>query len=290
LIAADVYQVPVEKVTKAQRKTGKLRALSCAYQTGVGGISKFARQEKVKLAPLYPALWAAADGERREKAEKRFAEQVKRHDPKCDLLGREGWIAAELIKVGWRAQHPGIVAMWKALEQAAIDAVANPGQQFAVTRPGGNAPACTFKVTHGFLWMRLPSGRCLAYGKPKMQEIEAPWADKTLEPIKREKKLSLTARGVDAQTEKWTRFPLYGGSFFNNLVQGSARDVLVNGMINAEAAGFEINLHTHDEMGAEIVRGSRSVEEFESILCELPDWCGGLPMKAAGFTSKRYRK
>lgn len=289
LAAAGIYGIDVEDVTKEHRPTGKVAELSCQYQTGVGGIKKFARQNKIKLPKLYDALWASADAEQRAFVDKRFAERVAAHDANTDVLGREGWIAAELIKTGWRNRHPMIAdkkfGAWTQLENAAVSAVQNPG--FVASTLFGRVK---YVVRHGFLWCLLPSGRCLAYGAPKMQETEAPWADKTIEPEKREKKLSLTVKGVDAQTEKWTRFPVYGGSLFNNVVQGSARDVLVIGMQEAEAAGYPIVLHTHDEMCAEVPNGFGDVGEFEKLICNLPDWCAGLPLTASGFRSKRYKK
>lgn len=289
LAASGIYGVPVEQVTKAMRPTGKVSELSCQYQTGVGGIRKFARTSKIKLHTLYDALWEAATPDARERADDRFEDRVKAHDPHCDALGREGWIAAELIKIGWRAKHPAISdrenGAWAQLEAAAVAAVEMPGSiQSALFG------RVSYIVAHGFLWCRLPSGRCLAYGSPKMQETEAPWADKTLEPAKRERKMSLTVMGTDAQTEKWVRFPIYGGSLFNNVVQGSARDLLVNGMFKAEAAGYPIVLHTHDEMAAEVPHGFGDVKEFERLICELPAWADGLPLTASGFLSKRYKK
>lgn len=285
LAAAGIYGIPVENVTKQHRPTGKVAELSCQYQTGVGGIKKFARQNKIKLPTLYPALWEASPEGQRSFADKRFADRVKAHDPNTGALGREGWIAAELVKVGWRSRHPAIVAAWKEIEAAAVEVVLNPGQTVTAL----NGRVC-FRVRFGFLWSMLPSGRCLAYGMPRMQETEAPWADKTVEPRKREKKMSLTVRGVDAVTEKWVRFPVYGGSLFNNWVQGFARDILVHGMLQAEANGYPIVLHTHDEMAAEVPFGYGDLGEFEKLICELPAWADGLPLTAGGFRSKRYHK
>lgn len=199
-------------------------------------------------------------------------------------------MAAEMIKVGWRNKHPKIVAFWKTLEEAAINATNNPGQEFSVSHGSSNGLACTYKTAHGFLWCRLPSGRCLAYGKPKMREVEAPWADPTVAAPLREKKLSLTVRGVDAVTEKWMRFPVYGGSLFNNLVQGSARDILVHGMATAEERYGALTGHTHDELFVEVPHGSADVRAFEKLICELPSWAATLPLTAAGFVSKRYAK
>jgi hypothetical protein len=123
-----------------------------------------------------------------------------------------------------------------------------------------------------------------------MREVEAPWADPTVEPVLREKKLSLTVRGVEAQSEKWLRFPIYGGSLFNNIVQSSARDILVHGMFAAEEKYGPLTGHTHDELFVEVLRGSAAVKEFEKLICKLPPWCAGLPLTAAGFVSKRYAK
>lgn len=284
LTAAGIYGIAVEDVKKAiHRPTGKVAELSCQYQTGVGGIRKFARQNKIKLAKLYPTLWDVADGEQREYVEKRFADRVAAHDEHAKVLGREGWIAGELIKTGWRAKHPCIVDAWSLLEDAATQAVLSTGSTHS-------ALGVSYRVAHGFLWCKLPSGRCLAYGAPRFQDVEAPWADKTLPEAKREKKKSVTVMGVDSQTEKWVRFAIYGGSLFNNVVQGSARDILVNGMLLAEEAGYPIVLHTHDELMAELPRGVGNYREFEQIICQLPDWADGLPLVASGWAGKRYRK
>lgn len=314
--AADIYQIPVAQVTKIQRKVGKVRALSCAYQTGPGGILKFARQEKTKLAPLFPALWEAASPTRRAAAERRRADREKRGDAILRINGREAWLAAELIKVSWRAQHPEIVKAWHALENAAIEAIRSPNHSVRIDMP----IRVEFVVAHGFLWMRLPSGRCLAYGRPKLhaqvyareQLQNGSWSDSermnwseakerelnggptafcgTKVKIEGQANPKIIVSGVNAQTENYTRFPVYAGSFFNNLVQGSARDVLVHGMLRAEEAGLEVNLSTHDEIGCEVWRGSADPAWFERLICDLPPWCAGLPLTAKAFVSKRYRK
>ena len=107
--------------------------------------------------------------------------------------------------------------------------------------------------------------------------------------IEGEVKPRLTVRGV-GDGGQWVRYPLHGGVAMNNNTQGAARDVLVHGMLNAEDAGFEIVLHTHDEAAAEVRRGSRSVEEFESVMSVLPAWAEGLPLTASGWRGKRYKK
>lgn len=285
LTAAGIYNVKVADVTKPQRGVGKVGELSMGYQGGIGALAKMARQNKLKLHTVYGSVWESADGDRREAAEKRLEECTEKGDPAVKRLGREGWLAAELIKVGWRAKHLSTGEAWKELNEAGIAAVSNPGTIVAALRG-----RVRYIVRHGFLWCMLPSGGCLAYGRPRFDAVEAPWSDKTVEPAKREKIRSVTALGVDPQTEKWVRQPLYGGKYFNNVVQGSARDILVHGMFNAEREGLPIVLHTHDEMAIEVPISSVDVKWFEQLLCQLPPWAVGLPLTADGWASKRYHK
>jgi DNA polymerase len=289
LLAAGIYNVDVADVTKPQRSTGKVGELSMGYQGGVGALAKMARQNKLKLHTIFPGLWETATDERQAQVEKNYEKAMNRHDATAMRLGREGWLAGELVKLGWREKHPMISdyedGAWAQLNTACYDAVANPG---TVTQ--ALFGRVHYTVKNGFLWCLLPSGRCLAYGRPKIMELDAPWADKTLEPRQREKMMSVTALGVDPQTEKWVRSSLYGGKLFNNVVQGSARDILVHGMQTAESAGYPIVLHTHDECMAELPVGQGDVTEFEDLICILPGWADGIPLKASGWKGKRYRK
>lgn len=283
LAAAGIYGCPVEAVTKDQRQVGKVAELALGYQGGVAAFWTMAKGYGVKMDAAFPGLWETADGETRQKASDRYEECLERKDTATDVLTREGWLASELTKVGWRKKHPAISASWKALEEGARQAVLEPGAIVEVLK-------VAFIVAHGFLWMRLPSGRCLTYGKPRISQVEVPWADKTQPPEKRETRAAVTALGVNSVTKKWERFALYGGLICENAVQAIARDILASGMLKAEAAGYPIIGHVHDEAIAEMPKGKGSVEEFERILCDLPDWAAGLPLVAAGWRGKRYRK
>jgi DNA polymerase len=175
---------------------------------------------------------------------------------------------AEVIKSDWREANPFIVKLWYDLESAAKAAIRNPGTAYGVP-----SKKVIFKVEDEWLLMRLPSGRRLAYLRP---EIDAEG--------------SVTYMGIDTYTRQWGRVKTYAGKLAENLTQAVARDLLVTGMFNLEAAGYPIVLTVHDEIVSEVDEGFGSVEEAAELMCRLPEWAKGIPLAAEGWASKRYRK
>lgn len=308
LAAAGIFNTTPAELTKKdpRRQVGKVSELSLQYQGGPGAFRSMARNYSMKLAPLFPIVWGVAGQERQDKAIKRYDNAVARNEPVTQLLNREEFLAAEIVKLGWRATHPAISGCWSALEDGAREAVENPGRKVRVKK-------VEYLSTRGFLWCRLPSGRCLAYGSPRVKEQvwvkvkleDGTWSDvsevidrdtaqrkaaKGEVKIERDAKSAVTALGVNSVTKKWERFALYGGLAFENIVQAIARDLLANGIKKAEAAGYPVIGHVHDEIICEVPRGWGDVGEFERLICELPEWAAGLPLTASGWRGKRYRK
>lgn len=186
----------------------------------------------------------------------------------------------EVIRDGWRTGHPAIKSFWWDLEKAAIDAVENPGKTTAVRD-------IRFKVAGSFLFMRLPSGRFLAYAYPEIQPKVMPWKDDRGNEVVKD---SLSYMGVNSYTRKWERCFAYGGLLAENATQAVARDILADAMPRLEGAGYPIILTVHDEIVCEVEADFGSVDEMVSIMTTLPAWAAGCPITAEGWQGERYRK
>lgn len=168
----------------------------------------------------------------------------------------------------WRTANPHIVNYWYEIDGAVKAAV----KKMKMTTVG----RVTVYYQSGMLKIALPSGRVLSYVRPRM----------TLNRFGSE---SVSYEGVGTN-RKWTRIESYGAKFCENIVQATARDVLAEAMLRLEKKGFDIVCHIHDEVVLEVPEGTSSVEEVNEIMAVCPDWCEGLPLKAAGFESPFYKK
>lgn len=193
-------------------------------------------------------------------------------------FGADEFMTDEEIKENikkWRAESPNIVKFWYGLEEAAISAVQNPGHCFSYR-------GLTYGVKDDVLYCRLLSGRKLAYHQPRLHPDVTPWGKDVMK---------LTYMGMDSVTKQWVRLDTYGGKLCENLVQATARDILAEALLNADAAGYDPVMHIHDEMVVEVPEGFGTIEELERIMATLPEWCKDWPIKAAGgWRGKRYRK
>ena len=168
----------------------------------------------------------------------------------------------------WRNANPAITAYWWAVDQAAITAVKD--------RKPSRVGRTMFEYRDGFLFITIPSGRKLAYVKPRM----------VTNKFGRE---GLSYEGV-GESKKWMRLETYGPKLVENIVQATSRDILAEAMERLEKAGFDIVCHVHDEVVLEVPDGRSSVEEVNRLMTVNPEWTEGLPLNAAGFESPFYKK
>ena len=125
------------------------------------------------------------------------------------------------------------------------------------------------------MFIRLPSGRRLAYPKPLIRKNSKGWSE-------------LSYEGIDPK-KKWNRLSTYGAKLVENIIQAIARDILAEAMIRLEAAGYPIVMHVHDEVVLEVNMDAK-VEEVEKIMSEVPEWAEGLILTAAGYECPYYKK
>ena len=186
-------------------------------------------------------------------------------------MGALNFVEEEELKglvQSWRTANPHIVNYWYEIDGAVKAAV----KERKMTKVG----MVTVYYQSGMLKIALPSGRVLSYVRPRMT-------------VNRFGSESVSYEGIGTN-RKWTRIESYGAKFCENIVQATARDVLAEAMLRLEKKGFDIVCHIHDEVVLEVPEGASSVEEVNEIMAVCPDWCEGLPLKAAGFESPFYKK
>jgi DNA polymerase len=192
---------------------------------------------------------------------------------------------ADELKIAWRSAHPRTVEFWPAMEWAAIGAVQSPGR---ITTCG----RIRYRMRGPFLYMQLPSGRCLCYPYAKVMQLPTPWGEKkpmltyktTINPSNAKRVIK-----EETHSSHWGRISAYGGLLVENCVQGLARDVMAEAMLRVNAAGYPVVLTVHDEVVAE-APATRSAKEFKAIMEMVPHWAKGFPIAAKAWQGDRYKK
>ena len=172
------------------------------------------------------------------------------------------------LVAAWRKANPHITQFWWDVDAAAVKAVTEKQK----TKVG----KIIFEYKSGILFITLPSGRKLSYVKPRMA-------------VNKFGRDGLTYEGI-SENKKWSRIETYGPKLVENIVQGTARDLLAEAMLRVEKNGYPIVMHCHDEIIAEVPEGSGSVDEMCEIMAVQPEWAEGLPLRADGYQCSFYQK
>ena len=188
----------------------------------------------------------------------------------ADKMGLSDEELQEIVN-SWRKASPHIKQLWYDVDAAALRAVRECN---VVTLHHGIA----LSRRKGILFIRLPSGRKLAYARPKI-EIE-PEFDRD----------GLTYEGAEQTTGKWARLRTYGGKLVENIVQAIARDCLAVAMTRLEAAGYQIVMHIHDEVVIECPADACDLDNVCRIMGRPIDWAPGLLLTADGYITDYYKK
>lgn len=230
ITASKVLGIPWDRVTKGQRQTsGKVPELACGYQGALGAFAKMAQLYGLNLSE------------------------------------------SAILKIvrDWRTANENIVTLWKDLEEAAREAILNPGLLVHCRR-------VTFQMSKAWLKVGMPNGDFMSYASPRVDGAG-----------------KISYMGENPYTHQWERIYTYGGKIAENITQYLARAVMAANMPAIEAAGYEIVLSVHDEVIAEADDVAEKYwQEMAKLLCRDPQWPGTeeLPLAAAGFEGYRYRK
>lgn len=161
----------------------------------------------------------------------------------------------------WRASSPRIVQLWwdvdRAIKQTLEDGTTH------------RTHGLMFSLQKGILFIRLPSGRSLAYVKPRLIDGK------------------ITYEGVSSN-KGWARLESYGPKFVENCIQGISRDLLLNAMKQV-GPDARICMHIHDELVIE-ADSSVKLDDICKKMAQVPEWAEGLLLRADGYETKFYLK
>ena len=169
------------------------------------------------------------------------------------------------LVTAWRNSNPNIVKFWWSVDNAVMQAIS----ERIITKTHG----LIFSCRSGMLFITLPSGRKLAYVKPRIG-------------MNRFGGESITYEGIGA-TKKWERIESYGPKFVENIVQGVARDILCYAMKTLRHCS--IVMHIHDEVVIE-ADPCMSLDAVCELMGRTPPWAEGLILQAAGYVTEFYKK
>lgn len=269
--AAAIYKKSVLEITDDERQVGKAAELGCGYQMGN---KKFVT-----------SAW-----------------DVYRAKVTSDI--------AKVAVTSYRDDNWPVVEMWEHYQEAAILATENPGNVYKVR-------LVKFVREKRWLFIILPSGRRLAYADPKViwapvYKLTKKGEDERFAGNPNALKIALElgfkveskfqtkrltywevnqmARKADCVIPKWSLENTYGGKIVENVVQAVSRDLLAEAIVRADKAGFNVLMHSHDELVSEAPAGKFKRDDFKNIMEVLPTWAMGLPLKSGGWVGDRYKK
>ena len=165
----------------------------------------------------------------------------------------------------WRQSNPNIVKLWWDVDRAALEAVRN--------KHTNSTHGIVFSCQSGMLFITLPSGRRLAYVKPRIGENKFGGQ-------------CITYEGVGG-TKKWERLDSYGPKFVENIVQATSRDILCYAMQTLR--NCSIVMHIHDELVIE-ADPRMSLQAVCDQMGRTPPWAKGLLLRADGYETNFYKK
>lgn len=178
----------------------------------------------------------------------------------------------------WRVKSPNIVAFWEKLDSAFRSIALGTASQVDIYKERN---IVVRRENEKFVSLQLPSLRKLYYYEPHLAVVETPYGVD---------QQSLMYWGKNQTTGHWERIPTRGSKLFENLVQATARDILVHAIHNIRLERIDVVMHIHDEAVLEVPKGKYTVDDINLLMTDLPSWATAMPLTAAGFKADFYMK
>jgi len=181
------------------------------------------------------------------------------------IVGDDGRTDGEIktINQKWCTAHPRVCKFWGALARAARRAIRTKSAVLVAPPPH---PPITATFDGQALTLTLPSGRAINY------------PDARIVPNKKFEDADPDIEYLDNAKGQWTPKRAWFGTLVENVVQGTARDLLAAALLRFEARGWNTVFHCHDEIVVEVPEGSLSDQDVLAALLEPPAWAVGLPL------------
>jgi DNA polymerase len=297
-VGEDIYKlqvqramgIPIEQITSFLRQQGKGMDLSLGYEGGVGAFVNVANSYQLDLVELGRSAPRTMSSDLLLRGENSWKWAVE-NDDTCDLP-KDIYIACAALKHAYRDSNAKIAQLWEDLLVCAKEAVRHAGHTF--TCADGKV---AMKASAEWLAVQIPGGRKIMFAKPLIQTKAV--LKKTLVGTEWKLQPKLDAEGnpvlrtqlTALKSPGWVREGIYGGLLANAITQGLSRDILVDAMLDLDHCKYPIVLHVHDEVVAELDHGdARDHEDMIEVMLRRIGQYPGLPLTAAGFSAKRYRK
>lgn len=172
----------------------------------------------------------------------------------------------------WRLSNSKIVQFWYTVENKVMKSIANR----STVKIKDNLKAI---YKSGILFIELPSGRRIAYPKPRLVDHD-----------KFPGRKKIVFEGMNSTTKQWGWVDTYGGKLVENIVQATARDCLAYSMLQLEKEGYQIVMHVHDEVVIEIEEDRDDLRIVTDLMGQEIPWAKGLPLRADGYECSYYQK
>jgi DNA polymerase len=249
-----------------RRQIGKVMELALQYYGGVGAFCAMVDTYGIDLDALADAAWPTIPPGILARAREAYARAIKRR--RTYGLSERVYLVCQSLVLLWRDAHPAIVQFWKELDYAFKSAVRAEGLKFQAGR-------CEIDRWKNWVRIRLPSGRYLCYPGSRIDLSDN----------------QLRFMGVSPYTKQWCRIGTYNGKLAENICQAGCADMMMDGVLAAETAGYNPVLTVHDEALTEPPDDTaHNAVHLSEVLVSASAWAVGMPIAAKGFETKRYRK